>query len=157
MREKSISNLENVMKQAPRVFLWLWLAVLTGCTLFPEKKNPSLKMTPSAEQHERIFWQLVKKQDWNRAIPLLTANAIWTVPGQTLYRDELRAYLEHQQVKEYLLHDAVVKPNGVNMTVLYTLEEVFPDGHVQRFTAVSVWQELKSGWVMILHSQHPQG
>jgi hypothetical protein len=144
------------MKQLPRVFFCLWLTILTGCTIYPERKSPSLKMATGAEQNERMFWRLVKKRQWGQALPLVAPNVIWAVPGHTLCRDDLVAYLQQQHVKEYLLHDATLKPNGVDMTVRYTLEEVFADGHVQKFAAVSVWQQLKSGWVMIMHSEHPQ-
>lgn len=146
------------MKQLLKLLLsGFCLLNFVGCTLYPDKKLPKLEMTTSAEQHERIFWELARKHEWNKAAPLLSSTAIWTLPGKTLRHDEALAYLQQQQVKEYAVHDMTFQPNGADMTVLYTLEEGFGDGHTQRFTAVSVWQQLNGGLVMILHSEQPQG
>ncbi len=145
------------MKRLPKLLLLgFCLSALGGCTIYPDKKTPTVEMTTSAEQHERIFWELAKKKQWNKAAPLLASNVVWTLPGRTLKHDDVVPYLQQQQVKEYAVRDLTFQPNGADMTILYTLEEGFADGHTQRFTAVSVWQQLKGGLVMILHSEQPQ-
>lgn len=144
------------MSKLPKVLPWILMPLLAGCTVFPEKKPPTLTSTTSAEQYERIFWKMAAKQQWSQAGPLLAPNTVWTVPGRTLHRDEIAPYLQQRNAREYLIHDVSLKPNGSDMTVLYTMEEALPDGKVQKLTAVSVWQQVKRGWILIVHSETPQ-
>jgi hypothetical protein len=39
---------------------------MSGCTIYGEKKPPTLKSTTSAEQYERIFWSAVKAKNWQQ-------------------------------------------------------------------------------------------
>jgi hypothetical protein len=50
----------------------------------------------------------------------------------------------------------VVKPNGVDMTLSYTLQLSRAGGSVQTFTAISVWQQVAQGWILIVHTEQPQ-
>ncbi|HEY0796259.1 MAG TPA: nuclear transport factor 2 family protein [Acidisarcina sp.] len=131
---------------------------LAGCTVFPEQKTPTLTMTTSAEQTERIFWEKVRKQEWTQLEPLLAANVVWAVPtGKTLSRDEIVPYLQRLKITDFTMTGAVVKPNGEDMTVTYTLQLVAGPGVAKDITVVSVWQQVKGGaWVNILHSEHAQ-
>lgn len=144
------------MFKLTKVLLGSWLLLLVGCTLYPVKNPPTLDTTTSAEQHERIFWKFVEKQQWMQAESVLASTTVWTLPGHTLHHDDVKAYLQQQQVTEYAVRDVTLEPNGADMTVVYTLVKAFPDGRTQNYAAVSVWQQLKRGWVMILHSEQPQ-
>ena len=143
------------MKFIPKLLYFCWLPILVGCTLYPEKKPVSVQTTTSAEQYERLFWQMTKKQQWNKTTPLLATNVVWSLPGRTLHHDEVVTYLQQQQAKDYAVRDVAVQPNGADMTVTYTLDRADANGNVQRSAAVTVWQQLKSGWVMILHTEQP--
>jgi hypothetical protein len=46
-----------------------------GCTIYGEKKPPTLASTTSAEQYERILWQTVQKQQWNKILTPLFNDA----------------------------------------------------------------------------------
>ena len=46
-----------------------------GCTIYGEKKPPTLSSTTSAEQYERILWQMAQKQQWNKIYPALIDHA----------------------------------------------------------------------------------
>jgi hypothetical protein len=149
------------MPKSLRIFAALFAFLLTlgsvGCTLFPEKNPPTLATTTSAEQHERILWQLVQKQQWEKIRPLLAANLVWTAPGKSLERDQVIPYLQSLGVKDAAVRDATIKPNGVDMTVIYTLVLSSNSGTaLPEMKAVSVWQQVKGGgWIMIDHSQLP--
>ena len=125
-----------------------------GCTVYPEHKNPTLGTTTSAEQHERILWQMAAKQQLDKIQPLLAENLIWNVPGKSLRRDEVGPYLQTLNLKDAVVRDVIVKPNGPDMTVAYTLEISTSNAAAQDFSALSVWQETKGGgWILIAHSQ----
>lgn len=130
---------------------------LAGCTLFPEEKNPTLKMTTSAEQYERIFWQTVHKQEWAQLEPLLAANVVWTIPGKTLTRDEIVPYLQALPPGDYVIGSVTLKPNGPDMTVAYTVQTGSAGGATKSVSVVSVWQQVKGGYVMTVRSEQPQG
>ena len=128
-----------------------------GCTLYPEKKPPTLASTTSAEQHDRIFWEMVQKQQWDKVSPLLSKTLVWNVNGRTLNNDQVVPYLRSLSLKEVVVRDAAIQPNGPDMTVTYTLQISAADGTPQDFSVFSVWQQLKGGnYILIAHSQQPQ-
>ena len=129
----------------------------TGCTLFPEQKSPTLKNTTSAEQYERILWQTVQKQQWNTISGLFSTTLVWHVDGKSLGSDQVVAYLQSLNLKDAIVRDASIKPNGPDMTVNYTLQISGPNGAPQNFSAFSVWQQVKGGsYILIAHSQQSQ-
>ena len=130
---------------------------LAGCTIFPEQKSPTLAMTTSAEQNERIFWQMVHKQEWAKLQPLLAANVVWTLPGKTLTRDEIVPYLQGLPAGDYVIGAVTLKPNGPDMTVAYTMQMGAAGGATKSVSVVSVWQQVKGGYVMTVRSEQPQG
>lgn len=129
------------------------MVATAGCTLYPDK-SPSVKTTTSAEQDERLSWQMVRSQHWADLQPLLAANVVWTLPGKTLSRDDVVPYLKTLSVSDYTIRDLSVKPNGPDMTVAYTMQ-VSSNGTSQEYSVVSVWQQVKNGQVLILRSQLP--
>ena len=50
----------------------------------------------------------------------------------------------------------VVKPNGPDMTLNYTLQLSSAGGPLQTYTAISVWQQVASGWILTVHTEQPQ-
>ncbi len=140
---------------APLAFV-LGLSV-TGCTIFPEQKSPSLKNTTSAEQYERILWQTVQKQQWNNISGLFSTALVWHVDGKSLGSDQVVPYLQSLNLKDAVVRDASIKPNGPDMTVSYTLQISGANGTPQNFSAFSVWQQMKGGsYILIAHSQQSQ-
>jgi hypothetical protein len=128
--------------------------MMAGCTVFPEKKA-SVKTTTSAEQLDRLSWQMARNQDWGQLQPLLAANVVWTLPGKTLNRDDVVPYLKTLSVRDYTIRDLSVKPNGPDMTIAYTLQLAPQAGPAQDYSVVSVWQQVKGGQVLILRSEFP--
>jgi hypothetical protein len=131
----------------------LAMLATAGCTLYGDK-SPSIKTTTSAEQDERLSWQMISKQQWTELQPLLAANVVWTLPGKTLSRDDVIPYLKTLSMSDYTIRDLSVKPNGPDMTVAYTMQ-VSSSGTSQEFSVVSVWQQVKNGQILILRSQLP--
>ncbi len=125
-----------------------------GCTVYGEKKPPTLSSTTSAEQYERILWQMVQKQQWNKISPLFSTTLVWNVVGKSLGSDQVVPWLQSLNLKDAIVRDASVKPNGPDMTVAYTLQISSASGTVQNLTVLSVWQQMKNGsYILIAHSQ----
>jgi hypothetical protein len=130
---------------------------VAGCTLFPEKKPPTLASTTSAEAHERILWQMVQKQQWGKISPLFSTTLVWNVDGKSLSSDQVVPYLQSLGLKDAVVRDASIRPNGPDMTVAYTLQLSGANGSPRELSAFSVWQQVKGGgYVLIAHSEQGQ-
>jgi hypothetical protein len=129
---------------------------MSGCTIYGEKKPPTLKSTTSAEQYERIFWSTVKAKNWQQIAPLLGANVMFGVGGKVLSKDQVVPYLQAANIADFTITGMVVKPNGADMTLSYSLQLSAAGGSVQNFTAISVWQQVAQGWILIVHTEQPQ-
>jgi hypothetical protein len=128
---------------------------LSGCTIYGEKK-PALKSTTSSEQFERLFWSAVKAKNWQQLPGMLAANVMYHVGGKVLTKDQVVPYLQGLNIADFTITDMVVKPNGVDMNLSYTLQLSSAGGPLQTLTAVSVWQQAAQGWILIAHTQQPQ-
>jgi hypothetical protein len=128
---------------------------LSGCTIYGEKK-PALKSTTSSEQFERLFWSAVKAKNWQQLPGMLAANVMYHVGGKVLSKDQVVPYLQGLNIADFTITNMVVKPNGVDMSLSYTLQFSSASGPLQTLTAVSVWQQAAQGWILIAHTQQPQ-
>src|SRR5271170_6389431 len=129
---------------------------IVGCTVYPEKKPPTLASTTSAEQHERLMWQMAQKQQWNKISPLFSSTLVWNVDGKSLGSGQVVPWLQSLNLKDAVVNNASVQPNGPDMTVAYTLQISTANGAVQNLTVLSVWQQIKNGsYILIAHSQQP--
>jgi hypothetical protein len=129
---------------------------ISGCTIYGEKKPPTLKSTTSAEQYERLFWAAVKEKRWVQVPGLLGASVMFSVGGKVLTRDQVVPYLQSANIVDSTISGMVVKPNGPDMTLSYTLQLSAAASPVQTYTAISVWQQVAQGWVLIVHTEQPQ-
>jgi hypothetical protein len=130
----------------------LLVVALTGCTLFGDKNPPTLKSTTSAEQYERLLWSAVKAKTWVQVPGFLAANVVYGEGGKLLTKDQVVPYFQTLNLTDYTITGMVVKPNGPDMTLTYTLQRA-PAG--QTVNAVSLWQQTNQGWILILHTETP--
>jgi hypothetical protein len=129
---------------------------LSGCTFYGVKNPPTLNSTTSAEQYERILWKSVKEKNW-RALPgMLGANVMYSAGGKVLSKDQVQPYLQGLNLADFNITQMVVKPNGADMSLSYTLQISSSGGSPQTYTALSVWQQVGSGWILIAHCEQPQ-
>jgi ATP/ADP translocase len=129
---------------------------LTGCTIYGEKKPPTLKSTTSVEQCERIFWSTVKAKNWLQIPGMLAANVMYSAGSKILSKDQVIPYLQAANITDFTITGMVVKPNGPDMTLNYTLQLSAAGGPVQTYTAISVWQQVGAGWILTVHTEQPQ-
>jgi hypothetical protein len=129
---------------------------LSGCTIYGEKKSPNLQSTTSAEQYERLFWSAVKAKNWQQLPGMLAANVVYSAGGKILSKDQVVPYLQGLNIADFTITNMVVKPNGVDMTLSYTLQLSPAGGSLQTLTVISVWQQVAKGLILIAHTEQPQ-
>ena len=141
----------------------IWIAsllaaamTLSGCTVYGVKNPPTLKSTTSAEQYERIFWSAVKAKNWQQLPGMLAANVMYSAGGKVLAKDQVVPYLQGLNLTDFTITAMVVKPNGPDMTLNYTLQLSTGGGPPQTFSAISVWQQVAQGWILTVHTEQPQ-
>ena len=141
----------------------IWIAsllaaamTLSGCTIYGVKNPPTLKSTTSAEQYERILWSAVKAKNWQQIPGMLAANVIYSAGGKVLNKDQVVPYLQGLNLTDFNITAMVVKPNGPDMTLNYTLQLSTGGGPPQTLSAISVWQQVAQGWILTVHTEQPQ-
>jgi len=141
----------------------IWIAsllaaamTLSGCTIYGVKNPPTLKSTTSAEQYERIFWSAVKAKNWQQLPGMLAANVMYSAGGKVLAKDQVVPYLQGLNLTDFVITSMVVKPNGPDMTLNYTLQLSAAGGPTQTPSAISVWQQVAQGWILTVHTEQPQ-
>ena len=137
------------------ILITLLLSALTGCTVYGDKKPATLKSTSSAEQYERILWSEVQDKHWEKIPGLLSNNVMYSIDGKVMSKDQVLSYLQSEKIAGVSITNMVVKPNGPDMTLNYTLQLSLAGGPPQTFTAVSVWQQVGSNWILIAHMEQP--
>src|ERR1700761_8909136 len=123
---------------------------LTGCTLYGPKNQPTLKTTTSAEQYQRLFFQAVKAKNQQQLPGMLAANVMYSAGGKVMNKEETLAYLQGMNLSDFTMTDVVVKPNGPDMTLSFTLQK-----NTQTMHAIAVWQQVSSGWILTAYCESP--
>jgi hypothetical protein len=125
---------------------------LTGCTLYPEQKQPSLMQTTSAEQVDRLFWQDVAQAKWAQANVLLAPNAVWRVDGRVVARAQIVPWLQSLGIHGVQVSDVALTPAVNDMNMVYTVQIQAEKavavqtgagcaGRPQTLSALAVWQQ----------------
>ena len=131
---------------------------LCGCWQEPGKYN--WNNAPGAEQNERLMWQAVRDKAWNEVDHHLAPAFVGVnASGQKFDRTGWLEYWKSAQVTDFSLGELTVEPNGPDMVVTYELHlagaasaSSAPNFSVR---VVSVWQQLKKGWVLTAQSLTP--
>jgi hypothetical protein len=127
-------------------------ATLSGCTVYPAQKQPTLMQTTSAEQVNRIFWQDVEQAQWAQANALLAPNAVWRVNGQLVARAQIVPWLQSLGIHGVQVSDVALTPAVNDMNLVYTVQIQAEKtvaaqagagcaGHPQTMSALAVWQQ----------------
>jgi hypothetical protein len=154
IEQQAKARMQNPLRLAAASLAFMLACGAIGCTIYGEKKPPTLASTTSAEQYERILWQMVEKQQWNKIPPLLSTTLVWNVDGKSLTSGQVVPWLQSLNLKGALVNNASVQPNGPDMTVIYTLQISGARGGPQDFSVFTVWQQMKNGsYILIAHSE----
>lgn len=121
-------------------------------------KHPSWKNATGGEQYERLMWQAIRDKEWSsvhaRLAPTFTGS---TAAGRILDRDGWENYWTNAAPKEFSIADLSVQANGPDMVITYVLHlsgSPLASGDAG-WRVMSVWQEVKGGWILIASSHTP--
>jgi hypothetical protein len=104
------------------------------------------------------MWQAVRDKDWKNFEAHLAPMFVGvTSRGVALDRGGWLAYWKELQIGAYTFGEVTVKPAGADMVVTYPLQLAEPGGTAPgpALRVVSVWQSVKSRWILISTSLTP--
>ena len=138
-----------------RALLFGVLIFVSACTFYGHHPRVFSEAT-GGEDLERVFWKEVKAQHWTEVDRVLASNYLGTAPAETLDRAAALARYQQWQLKHYALGDVRTELNGSTIVVTYSItlggsagSQPLPSAPLRM---MSVWQQQKTGWVMIAHS-----
>jgi hypothetical protein len=125
----------------------------TGCTVYGSQKTPTLAMTTSAEQVDRIFWADVAAGKWTEVNTLLAPNMVWRVGGRVIPRGEIVPWLQGLKIHAVQVSELTLTPAVNDMNILSTVQVQAEHaveaqasgancaGQPQTLRALAVWQQ----------------
>jgi Domain of unknown function (DUF4440) len=134
------------------------LGSLMGCTVYPDKKPPTVASTTSAEQLERIYWNAAKKGDWQQLVGLQGPSVLFTNrTGSHLSGPEWVDFLKQDPPSEYLIGAVEVRPQGADVVLSYFASVTDKKSTLPvELAVVSVWQQVGINLIMVAHSETPR-
>jgi hypothetical protein len=130
---------------------------LSGCAGAP--KHPTWKNATGAEQHERLMWQAIHDKDWANVERHLSPTFTGvTADGRMFDRAGWLEQWKSSEIREFSLGEIQTLPEGTDMKVTYILR-VQPYAKAlltsSGLRVVSVWQDVKSRWMLTAISMTP--
>lgn len=135
----------------PLVALYI---MLTGCWKEPGKFNWG--NAPGAEQYERLMWQAIREKDWAEVEHHLAPTFVGVgAEGKQFDVPGWLGYWKGLQVSNFSIGELAVAANGPDMVVTYDLQLNGASAPASPLRVVSVWQQVKKGWILISQSEIP--
>jgi hypothetical protein len=136
--------------------LFVWVVVLTGCTIWAQKPLSWGSVT-GAEGYERLMWQEIKAGNAKEIERRLASTFTMIDPsGRVLDKPTALAEMKSLAIADFSVGEFNVTPNGEDMVVTYTAEV---NGTWQgqplrasRLRVMTVWQQADKGWQAIASS-----
>jgi hypothetical protein len=130
----------------PLLLVMIISSTVLAQSLWKEQKNAGWKSATGAEQFERLLWQSVQKKDWLAVESHIASNFIYLDASGTKDKSQRIADLKQMTMADVTINDANVTPSGNHAIVTYTMGG-------NRY--MSLWQQQKSGWVLVAMSVTP--
>jgi len=136
--------------------LMFTLTFTSACTFFGERPARTMSEATGGEGLERVFWKNVQAANWVEVERALASNYAGVTPGGSLDRSATVEQYRGWKLKDFTLGDLKTELNGTTIVVTYTitLNGVTSNGPLPSTPQhmMTVWQQQKSGWIVIAHS-----
>ena len=126
--------------------------VLAGCTMWQQKPSAWSNAT-GAEQFERLLWQEIQAKHWPEVERRLAPTFVEVTSTGSRDRAQALERLQALDLAAYSLGDLQVRPAGGDMVVAYTITLRASSGAQTTLHMITVWQQVKDGWIAIAHSE----
>ena len=129
----------------------LLLLPTLACTMWSRPPS-SWKGATGGEQLERLFWKDVQAKNWTEVDRHVASIFAGAGPGGTLDREAFLRDLQKAPLTDFSLSECRSQLNGADVILACTLHAQWA-GQPSTSSTLSVWQQLKKGWVMVAHSE----
>jgi hypothetical protein len=158
----------RIAVDSPPLSLILMLAFAlmstSACTFFGDRPARAFSDATGGEGLERVFWKEVQAGSWVDIERTLASNYAGVSPAGSLDREAALNQYRGWQLKDFTLGDLKTELNGTTIVVTYTITlngTSNATGGAQPLPStpqhmLTVWQQQKSGWIVIAHSVTPQ-
>ena len=126
---------------------------LAGCTMWEQKQSTAWSSATGAEQFERLLWQEIKAKRWPEVERRLAPTFAEVTSTGSRDRGQALERLQALDLADYSLGDLAVRPAGDDMVVAYTITLRASSGAQATLHMMTVWQQVKGGWIAIAHSE----
>ena len=133
------------------ILIVLFLAPTLACNMWSKPASGWTGAT-GGEQIEKLFWKDVQARNWAEVDRRVADTFAGTGPGGTMDRAAFLRDLQKAPLADYSLSECNSQLNGGDMMVTCTLRANWA-GQPSTASTLSVWQQLKKGWVMVAHSE----
>ena len=131
-------------------------SLMMSCTAGRPPRFQSWSHGTGAEAYERSFWKAIQDRDFDAAERRLAPIYTLTTSAGILGREQAAAYFRSLGLKDIEIADLHVVPEGDDMVVSYAaIVETRSTSTPRRYYMISVWQQVKRGWIMTAHSEVP--
>ena len=128
------------------------LGFLLGCSGPPKKATWS--NATGAEQYERLMWQSAASGNWKEFERRLAPAFVGVdSSGKSFDRNGWVEHWKNTGVHDFAPGEIQVQPAAADMVLTYEL--ALGSTSSQRLRVVSVWQQVKSGWILTACSMTP--
>jgi Domain of unknown function (DUF4440) len=132
------------------------LMLAPACTFYSDHPARSMAEATGGEGMERVFWKNVQTANWAEVERALASNYAGVTPAGNLDRSAALEQYRSWQLKDQAIGDLKTEMNGSTIVVTYSITlngtagaQPLPSTPQHMMT---VWQQQKSGWVVIAHS-----
>jgi hypothetical protein len=129
---------------------------LSSCTMWSEKKHANWKSATSGENLANLFWSDVKNKQWQSLDGHVAPEFTGIIRTGITDHAQLMEHLRAMDLQEFQIGDLQTKLHGADMVVIYSVTlkgtvngQPLPSDPIR---ILSVWQELKHGWVLVAQS-----
>ncbi len=134
--------------------------VLSGCNAWNAPQHPTWTQATAPEHFERLMWKAIHDKDWREVDRHLAPVFVGSGPrGETLDHSSWIDYWKKAEIKDFSMGEFITQPDGTDMVATYVLHlsgaETNQGISAKGLRIVSVWQELKAGWVLTSQSATP--
>jgi Domain of unknown function (DUF4440) len=135
----------------------LAVAGMVACTEGKPPQSQAWRAATGAEAYERLMWKSVRDGDFKQVERHLAPIYTLTTPSGIAGRDRALEYFRSLNLADVIIGDVQVNPEGRDMVVSYRASLQKKNGTTQKYYMTTVWQQVKSGWIAIAHSEVPVG